>query len=76
MAYDTSSAGITAGENKQNASLADAKAGSPKGASGTYSDAPNSASPNEGTVARNEINSHAAAPMPPGSTSDTGRQKP
>lgn len=76
MAYDTSPAGIAAGNSKQSAALTDAKAGSPKGTSGTYSDAPNAASPGEGTIARNDTNSHAAAPMPPGSTSDFGREKP
>lgn len=76
MSYDTSPAGIAAGASKQNASLADAKAGSAKGASGTYSDAPNSASPDEGTIASNQINTHDGGPMPAGSTSDTGRVKP
>ncbi len=75
-AYDTSPAGMAAGASKQNASLAAAKAGSAKGTSGTYSDAPNSASPDQGTVARNEINTHDGGPMPAGSTSDTGRMKP
>ena len=75
-AYDTSPAGMAAGASKQNSALAAAKAGSAKGASGTYSDAPNSASPDQGTVARNQINTHPGGPMPAGSTSDTGRMKP
>lgn len=76
MAYDTSPAGISAGASKQNAALAGHKAGSPLGASGTYTDVPDAANPNEGTIARNETNSHPAAPKPAGSTSDTGRMKP
>ena len=76
MAYDTSPAGIAAGASKQNASLAGAKAGSAKGASGTYSDAPNAASPDQGTIARNQINTHPGGPMPAGSTADTGRISP
>ena len=76
MPYDTSPAGIAAGAAKQSKDLANQKAGSPKGASGTYNDAPNAASPDEGTIAQNEMNSHPAAPKPAGSTSDTGRTKP
>ena len=76
MAYDTSPAGIAAGASKQNAALADAKAGSAKSTSGTYNDAPNSASPDKGTIAKNQINTHPGGPMPAGSTSDTGRVKP
>ncbi len=76
MAYDTSPAGIAAGASKQGKDLANQKAGSPLGASGTYNDVPNSASPDKGTIARNETNTHAAAPKPAGSTSDTGRMKP
>lgn len=75
-AYDTSPAGMAAGASKQNSALADAKAGSAKGASGTYTDTPNAASPDQGTIARNEINTHSGGPMPAGSTSDTGRMKP
>lgn len=75
-AYDTSSAGIVAGASKQNSALANAKAGSAKGASGTYTDAPNAASPDQGTIARNEINTHSGGPMPAGSTSDMGRKNP
>jgi hypothetical protein len=52
-----------------------AKAGNPKGSSGTYSDVGNEADPSEGTIARNEINK-PAEPKPAGSTSDTGRIKP
>lgn len=76
MSYDTSPAGIAAGAAKQSKDLANQKAGYPKGASNTYSDVPNAASPDKGTIAKNEINSHPAAPMPAGSTSDTGRMKP
>lgn len=76
MPYDTSPAGHAAGGRKQDASLADQKAGSPLGASGTYNDAANAAQPNEGTIGRNFVNSHPAAPKPSGSTSDTGRMKP
>lgn len=76
MPYDTSPAGIAAGIRKQNASLADQKSGSPKGASNTYDDQPNSASPDLSTIARNEYNSHPAHNMPAGSTGDTGREKP
>ncbi len=76
MSYDTSPAGMAAGASKQNADLANQKAGSALGASGTYSDAPNAASPSEGTIASNEINNHAAAAKPAGSTSDTGRVQP
>lgn len=75
-AYDTSPAGMASGASKQNTALAAAKAGSAKGASGTYNDAPNSASPDQGTIARNEINTHDGGPKPAGSTSDTGRVKP
>lgn len=75
-AYDTSPAGLAKGASKQNASLADAKAGSAKGVSHTYSDAPNSAPPDMGTIARNHTNTHPGGLMPAGSTSDTGRMKP
>lgn len=76
MAYDTSKAGINAAENKQAGIIRDAKAGSPLGSSGTYSDVGNTASPDQNTIARNEINVHDGGPMPPGSTKDTGRMKP
>lgn len=76
MAYDTSREGLNAAGNRQAGILADAKSGSPKGASGTYNDAPNSAAPSEATIAQNEINSHPAPPMPSGSTGDTGRTQP
>jgi hypothetical protein len=76
MPADTSLAGISVEAKKQNASLMDQKAGSPKGSSNTYDDRPNAASPDLGTIARNQFNSHPAMPMPAGSTSDTGREKP
>lgn len=76
MSYNTSPAGIVAGAAKQSKDLANQKAGSPLGASGTYNDVPNAATPDKGTIAKNEINSHPAAPKPAGSTSDTGRMKP
>lgn len=73
---DTTKAGQAATANHQNAELASAKAGSPLGASGTYSDVPNSASPDAGTIARNQINAHPGSVNLTGSTSDTGRKQP
>ncbi len=70
MAHDTSPAGIAAGNKRDAAKLADAKAGSALGTSGTYQDVANTASPDESTIANNSFNSHPAAPKPPGSTSD------
>lgn len=75
MSYDTSPAGLSAGASRQDAALADAKSGSPKGVSGAYNDVPNQDSPSPANIATNEINK-PATPMPPGSTSDTGRVSP
>lgn len=61
--------------SKQDAALAKAKAGNPKGASGTYSDRPEA--PHQGIprIPQNEINK-PATPRPSGSTADTQREKP
>lgn len=74
--YDTSPSGLTAAGAKDARVISDAKAGSPKGASNTYSDQPNAASPDQGTIAANFVNSHTAEQPMAGSTSDTGREKP
>lgn len=76
MAYDTSKSGINAAGSKQSGIIRDAKAGSPKGASGTYSDRPNAADPDKSTIARNFVNSHSNGQSTSGSTSDTGRKQP
>jgi len=73
---DTSPSGKAREESRQEASIADARNGSPLGSSNTYRDAPNAAEPTEGTIERNVFNSHPGQPIPPGSTSDTGRLKP
>ena len=74
--YDTSKSGKDGEARKGSKIIADAKAGSPKGTSGTYSDRPNAADPNKGTIARNFVNSHTAEQPMSGSTADTGRKKP
>lgn len=74
-AYDTSPSGHAAQARKDEMVIREAKAGSPKGTSGAYSNPGNTASPSEATVSRNNINK-PAMPKPPGSTSDTGRAKP
>lgn len=76
MAYDTTTSGLSAAGARQSATISDAKAGSPKGASGTYTDKKNTASPDEGTIARNFVNSHSNGQTTARSTSDTGREKP
>ena len=77
MAYDTSPTGLNAAGKKGDAILRDAKAGSPLGASGTYSDQPNAAEPQApGTINRNFVNTHQNSAGTAGSTSDTGREKP
>ena len=76
MAYDTSKSGLNAAGTKQAGIISDAKAGSPKGASDTYSDRPNAADPDKGTIAANFVNSHTAEQPLSGSTGDTGREKP
>ena len=76
MPYDTSKSGINAAGSKQSGIISDAKAGSPKGASNTYSDVSNAASPDKSTIAANNINSHSNGQSTSGSTSDTGRMKP
>lgn len=76
MPHDTSPSGQAVTAAKQNAALADAKAGSPKGTSGTYSDRPNMASPSEATIAKNETNTHPGGNKPAGDTGDTGRKQP
>lgn len=72
---DTSPSGISAAGRKADMVLRDAKAGSPKGASGTYSDRPEAPSRGAASVAANAINK-PATPRPSGSTADTGRMKP
>ena len=75
--YDTSPSGIAGAGRKGEAILQDAKAGSPLGASGTYSDAKNAAEPQApGTIDRNFVNSHQNTSGTADSTSDTGREKP
>lgn len=73
--YNTSPSGLSAAGSKGDALLNAAKAGSPKGSSGTYSDVAEAASRGEASINSNEINK-PAAPKPAGSTSDTGREKP
>lgn len=74
--YDTSPSGQAAEGRKGDMIISDAKAGSPKGASGAYSDAGNQAEPDRSTIARNFVNSHQNSAGTTGSTSDTGRMKP
>jgi hypothetical protein len=76
MSYDTSKSGINAAGSKADATIRDAKAGSPLGSSGTYSDAGNAANPDQGTIASNETNTHRGESSTSGSTSDTGRKSP
>ncbi len=75
-AYDTSPAGLNKAGSKDSRVISDAKAGSPLGVSGTYSDQPNAASPDKGTIAANNINSHNNGQSTAQSTGDTGRMKP
>ena len=73
--YSTSPSGVAAAGASADKTIRDAKAGSPLGTSGTYSDAPNAAQPSTSTIARNEENK-ASSTKPAGSTSDTGRKMP
>jgi hypothetical protein len=73
--YDTSPSGISAAGSRADMVLRDAKAGSAKGTSGTYSDQPAASQVGPGGIASRAINK-AATPKPSGSTSDTGRDKP
>lgn len=76
-AYDTSPSGIAGAGRKGEEILRDAKAGSPLGASGTYSDAKNAAEPQApGTINRNFVNTHQNSGGLAGSTGDTGRKQP
>jgi hypothetical protein len=73
--YNTSPSGLSAVGSKGDAALSAAKAGSPKGSSGTYSDRPEAPYAGPAGVSGNSINK-PAVPKPAGSTSDTGREKP
>lgn len=76
-AYDTSPSGLKAAGSKGEATLRDAKAGSPLGTSGTYTDAKNAAEPQApGTINKNFVNTHQNSGGTAGSTGDTGREKP
>ncbi len=75
--YDTSPSGLAGAGRKGDAILRDAKAGSPLGASGTYSDAKNAAEPQApGTINKNFVNTHQNSGGLAGSTGDIGREKP
>ena len=73
--YDTSPSGLSAAGSKADMVLRDAKAGSQKGASGTYTDRPDVPHVGPSGVAGRAINK-PATPRPSGSTADTGRMKP
>jgi len=74
--YPANPSGLNAAGKKDDATIRDAKAGSPKGASGTYSDRPNAADPSKATIANNFVNKHTAEQPMDGSTADTGRKRP
>ena len=76
MSRDTSPMGLRQVANKQNASLADQKAGSSLEASGTHSNVPNAAEPGLNTIANNQVNSHRNTGPMTGWTGDTGRKQP
>jgi hypothetical protein len=73
--YDTSPSGLSAAGSKADSVLRDAKAGSAKGTSGTYSDRPEAPHVGPGGISSRNINK-PATPRPSGSTADTGRKQP
>lgn len=77
MSYDknTSVPGIQGAGSQQDAALRKAKAGNPKGASGTYTDRPEAQHQGITRIPQNAINK-PATPRPYGSTADTGREMP
>ena len=61
--YNTSPSGLSAVGSKGDAALSAAKAGSPKGSSGTYSDRPEAPQAGPGSISSNAINK-PASPKP------------
>lgn len=73
--YPTTPQGLQQAAAKQEAALNDAKAGSPKGTSGVYSDRNPQVDASPSGISDRFINK-PASPRPSGSTADTGRVKP
>lgn len=73
--YDTSPQGLNQSARKGDVLLADAKNGSPKGASQTFHDVPERDQVGIASIAANWINK-PGGPVPPGSTADYTREKP